>query len=81
VTVGSLLPKQRLSDAEICAEYLAGRTQAWLGLKARMSSARVREILIANGVRLRTSPEVRRLAVRTRMGTRWPTRPVFKGDE
>lgn len=56
------------------------KSQAWIGLKARLSSVQVRTILIEAGVRLRTSPEVRRLAVRARMGTRWPTRPVFKGD-
>lgn len=78
--VGSL-PRPRLSPEQIVEEYNAGKTQAWIGLKARLSSARVREILVANGVRLRTSPEARRLAVRARMGTRWPSRSVYKGDE
>lgn len=72
--------RPRLTDTQIVEEYNAGKTQAWLGLKARLSSVQVRAILVANGVRLRTSPEVRRLAVRARMHTRWPTRPVYKGD-
>jgi hypothetical protein len=86
--VGSY-PRQRLSDEDLCRLYVdEQKTQAWLGLKARLSSARVRDILVANGVRLRTSPEVRRLAVRTRMGIGrrcrsegWPSRPVYKGDD
>jgi hypothetical protein len=70
-----------LSVADIVRFYRDDeKSQAWIGLKARLSSVQVRAILVENGVRLRTSPEVRRLAVRTRMGTRWPSRPVFKGD-
>jgi hypothetical protein len=67
VTMGSL-PKQRLSDSEIVAQYLAGASQGFLSLKARISQVHIRNILLAHGVRLRTSQETLRLTLRTR---RW----------
>lgn len=71
-------PRPRLTDDEICQQYREGKSQAWLGLKARLSSARIREILVARGVRIRQSSEALRLSVRAR--PRKPTRPVYKGD-
>jgi hypothetical protein len=68
VIVGSM-KTQRLTDEEIAAEYRAGKSQAWLGLKARLSSAQVRSILVALQVPLRSQQEVLRLALRTRRYT------------
>jgi hypothetical protein len=63
---------QRLTDAEIVSEYAAGKSQAWLGLKARLSSAQVRALLVAHGVRLRGQAEALRLELRTRPARRNP---------
>jgi hypothetical protein len=65
VIVGSF-KIQRLSDTDIVAQYLAGEAQGVLGLRARISQAQVRDILLRHGVRLRTSSETLRLTLRTR---------------
>jgi hypothetical protein len=57
---------QKLSDDEICARYRAGESQGFIGLRARLSCYQVRDILKRHGVRLRTSSEALRLALRTR---------------
>lgn len=67
---------QRLTDAEILARYRAGESQGLIGLRARLSSARVRDILVHHGVRLRSSQEALRLALRTRHKPRAARQPV-----
>ncbi len=57
---------QKLSDDQICRQYAAGDSQGLLSLKARISTAQVRAILVARGVRLRGQQEALRLALRTR---------------
>jgi hypothetical protein len=71
---------QRLSDAEICQQYRDGQSQGYLSLKARISTAAVRTILVAHGVRVRQSAEALRLSLRARP-RKPPSRPVFKGNE
>ena len=65
MTVGTF-KIQRLTDDQIVSQYLAGETQGMLSLRARISQAAVRDILIRHGVRLRTSQETLRLTLRTR---------------
>jgi hypothetical protein len=60
------LPRPRLSDEQIIAEYAAGKPQAWIGLKARLSTAQVRAILVAHGVHIRGQQEALRLSIRSR---------------
>lgn len=55
----------RLSDAEICQRYRDGESQGMIGLRARLSSAQVRAVLIAHDVRIRHSAEALRLHLRT----------------
>ena len=70
---------QRLTDDEIVARYNAGESQSLIGLRARLSTAQVRAVLVGLGVRIRPSAETLRLTLRTR--PRKPqTRPTFKGD-
>jgi hypothetical protein len=74
------LPRPRLSETEIVHLYQhEQKSQAWLGLKARLSSARVRDVLVAHGVHIRQSSESIRLSIRARP-RKPPSRPVFKGD-
>jgi hypothetical protein len=77
--MGTLPPRQRLSDSQIVDEYIAGKSQGYLSLKARISCSRVREILVANDVRIRQSSEALRLSIRARP-RKPPSRPVFKSD-
>jgi hypothetical protein len=65
VNVGTL-NLQKLSDDEICQRYAHGDSQGLLSLKARISTAQVRAILQARGVRLRGQQESLRLSLRTR---------------
>ena len=57
---------QRLSDDEICQQYRDGASQGYLSLRARISCAKIRDILVTHGVRVRQSPEAIRLELRTR---------------
>ena len=66
------LPRPRLTDDQIIRLYRDEmKTQAWLGLKARMSCAQIREVLVRNGVRIRGQQEALRLSIRAR-----PRRPA-----
>lgn len=57
---------QKISDAEIVRCYAEGNSQGLISLKARISTAQVRDILVANHVRLRGQQESLRLALRGR---------------
>jgi len=63
--MGTINKIQRLTDDQIVAEYTAGASQGWLSLRARISQAQVRDVLIAKGVRIRQSAEALRLHLRT----------------
>lgn len=61
------LPRPRLTEAEIVRFYCDEmKPQAWIGLKARLSTAQVRDILVASGVRIRGQQEAMRLNIRAR---------------
>lgn len=56
---------QKISDAEICQLYRDGQSAGVIGLRARISSVQVRDILTAHGIRIRQSAEALRLHLRT----------------
>lgn len=61
MTAGRFRRSQKLEDAEIVARYKAGESQGLLGLRAGIADKRIREILLAAGVTLRTPAEAVRL--------------------
>lgn len=60
------LAKQRLTDEQIIQQYRDGASQGLLSLRARISCAQVRDILVRNKIRVRGAPEALRLELRMR---------------
>jgi hypothetical protein len=60
------LKLQRLTDEEIIQQYRDGASQGLLSLKARISCAKIRDILVRNRIHIRSQPEALRLELRTR---------------
>lgn len=50
---------QTLSNDEIVARYLAGEARGLIGLRAKIPDYRVVEILMSNGITLRSPAEAR----------------------
>jgi hypothetical protein len=57
---GSFPRVQKLSDEEIVRRYLGGESQGILGLKAGIADARIKAVLLAAGVTLRSRSEYSR---------------------
>jgi hypothetical protein len=61
--------RQKISDAGICRLYAKGQPRYLIGLAAGLHDAEVVEVLVRNGVRLRTQEEARELAQAARCRT------------
>lgn len=61
--------RQKISDAGICRLYGKGEPRYLIGLAADLHDAEVVDVLIRNGVRLRTPDEARLLAQAARART------------
>jgi hypothetical protein len=61
--------RQKISDAGICRLYAKGQPRYLIGLAAGLHDAEVVDVLIRNGVSLRTMDEARTLAQEARRRT------------
>lgn len=56
----------RLNDDEICARYVGGESRGIIGLRAKMPDAFIVEVLLHNGITLRTPSEVKAMTGQAR---------------
>jgi predicted nucleic acid-binding protein len=56
--------KPQLNDFEICRRYGAGESRCTIGLAAKLLDHEVLEVLRRNGVRLRSTEEIKRARAR-----------------
>lgn len=76
--MGSLPRPPALTEDEIVARYRAGEARGMIGLRARVSDARVKEILLAAGIELRSQREVVALIATGRRRRHRPSRPRWR---